>query len=241
MLQIMSGVCIMAWFSIVCPQSERRLVMKFQTLIIIKAIARLCLGVPILFATVFTNYTHRNWILVPRLAARRRLKPKSDAPMKVRFSCAIYVLAIAFFASSCSPPPQPTAASPSVEPALVPVTEDALTGDWARVLVITGTPQPQFDAYWLRFTTEGTFFLTTNKQFETNLTQTGTYALAGDILTLSATTGSQKCEGESATYQVTIYEGGTMAFKPIAVPCAQWLNMGEGNLGEDAIWLRLED
>ncbi|HSR34516.1 MAG TPA: hypothetical protein VLY63_28435 [Anaerolineae bacterium] len=160
--------------------------------------------------------------------------------MSSRLPCALYVFTVAFLISSCTAAPQPTPASPSPGPALVPVTVDALTGDWARVLVVNRTPAPQFAHYWLRLAPDGAFSLTTNKmQFEANLTHTGSYTLDGDVLTLTAKTGSQQCEGESATYQVTIYEDGRSAFQPIEVPCAQWLNMGAGSLGEDTIWLRL--
>lgn len=42
--------CLNSYYS----QSERRLVMKYKTLMIIKALVCLCLGVPILLATIFT-------------------------------------------------------------------------------------------------------------------------------------------------------------------------------------------
>jgi hypothetical protein len=128
--------------------------------------------------------------------------------------------------------------SPSV-PATVPVTAQSLVGHWGRVLTSNMAIGPH---YWLRLTPEGTFALTVNKmQFDTNVNHMGTYSLEGDLLTLNAEPGSQKCEGQSATYQAIMYEDRTLEFRPIDVPCEQWLNMGAGRLGEGTIWVKLDD
>ena len=128
--------------------------------------------------------------------------------------------------------------SPSMPPT-VPVTAQALVGHWGRVITANRSLGP---AYWLRLTPEGTFALTVNKmQFETNVNHMGTYSLDGDQLTLNAEAGSIKCEGQSATYQLKLYEDRTMEFRAVDVPCEQWLNMGAGGLGEGTIWINLDD
>ena len=162
--------------------------------------------------------------------------------MNNRLAFSFFILSVAFLASSCSPPAQLQPPSASVTPATTPVTAKLLAGDWARVLILTGEPDPRTAHYWLRLTLDGAFALTTNKmQFETNVTHQGAYSLDGELLTFSAQAGSQKCAGETASYQVTMYEDGLVEFLPIAVPCEKWLNIGAGALGEETAWVRITE
>jgi hypothetical protein len=124
-------------------------------------------------------------------------------------------------------------------PEIVPVTVEALVGDWARVMV--SNMKPEMTAhYWVRINADGTFALTTNKmQFETNVDHLGSYILDGDNIIFTAQAGSTKCEGQSATYKPVLFSNDTLEFLIVDVPCEQWLNMGAGKLGEDTIWVRL--
>ena len=150
------------------------------------------------------------------------------------------LLFVAAWITSCSSPAQapPTAVPPTKAPTKLTVTQDALVGVWAKVL----TGKKEFPFYWLKFTPEGTFAVTTNKeQFDTRVNQLGVFAVDGDQVTLSAQPGSVECEGVSATFRVALYEDGTLEFEDIDVPCEGWLNMSAGRLGESEIWIRLAD
>lgn len=124
-------------------------------------------------------------------------------------------------------------------PEQVPVSVEALVGDWARVLT-SGRDPEKFGHYWLRVHIDGAFALTTNKkQFDTNVDHLGTFVFDGQNLIFTAAAGSTKCVGQSATYQPVLYSDGTLEFLIIDVPCSDWLNMGAGALGEGTIWVRL--
>ncbi len=144
----------------------------------------------------------------------------------------------------------PTIPSATVTPTTLPVkstptvgtvaaTIEALAGDWVRVLVSNPNPD-KTGHFWLRMGIDGTFAVTTNKmQFDTNVDHLGTYVLTDDTIVFTALAGSTACVGQSATYQLSLFTDGHLEFVIVDVPCANWLSMGAGKLGEDTIWVRV--
>jgi len=144
------------------------------------------------------------------------------------------------------PPPSPTTGAtetpalpaPTATLETLAVTNDALLGAWAKVL--TGMKTMPF--FWLEFSADGTFAVTTNKEnFDTDVTHLGTYALENDTLTLTAGLGSVLCDGQTAAYKVQLYGDGTLELENLDVPCLDWLNMAAGRLGESEIWVKLPE
>ena len=151
------------------------------------------------------------------------------------FSCVLLLVACSNGAQQESTLETETSGS-----ATIPITAEALVGDWARVLQSNRNPDNTAH-YWLRVSDQGTFALTTNKmQFDTNVDHKGTYSVEGDQVTFNAESDSRKCVGQSATYQMVMYADGSLEFLIVDVPCEKWLNMGAGKLGEDTIWVKLD-
>jgi len=152
-------------------------------------------------------------------------------------------LALVVLSSCAKAPSSPPAPQSTPTFASLPITAEAIIGDWARTLPALR----EAHHYWLRLAPEGSFALTVNKeQYEGNVNQVGTYSLEGDQITFMAQAGSLECEGFAATYRLILvaesdlFETGDLLFEPIDVPCSEWLNMGWGNLGEATMWVPLD-
>ena len=174
--------------------------------------------------------------------------------MRFRRVCAVVTPFALLALSSCASPRETVAPIETVAPVIgaeivpglrsLPITAEALTGDWARTMPAL---RDKGHHYWLRLSRDGTFALTVNReQYEERVNQKGTYSLEGDQIIFTAEAGSLECEGSTATYRLILvaesdlFEPGDLLFEPIDVPCTEWLNMGWGNLGEATMWVPLD-
>jgi hypothetical protein len=138
----------------------------------------------------------------------------------------------------CESASEPTEVSMEEDLATVPIDDGDLEGIWIRVL--RSMPNPDMSGhYWLKLNPDGTFKVTQNKMaFDGDVTHQGKFEFEDSVFTFFAEKGSLRCEGQSASYEATKFEDGSMELVTIEAPCEDWLSMGQGKLGEDTLWVR---